>query len=105
VTWQNECQDRGGMVTAIDVNGTYTPVCRVGVGADAQYLDMRSISETWDDSAQINEDNWNILLGEAVSARDAVVDTTKAALKWSFGTIAIAGAIGLALFAYLEKKK
>jgi len=103
--WQTECQNRGGQVTAINVNGVYTPVCRVGVGADAQYLDMRSISETWDDSWEINEDNWNKLLGSAVDARDAVIDTAKSAFKWSFTTIAIAGAIGLAIFAHLEKKK
>ena len=104
--WQNECQDRGGMVTAINVNGVYTPVCRVSNGdGTSSYLDMRSVSETWDDNMEINEDNWNMLLGKAVQVRDDVVDTAKSAFKWTFTTVAIAGAIGLALFAHLEKKK
>jgi len=112
-TWQEECQSRGGAVTVLPKTPdtppdkySYVPVCRMSNGdGTSSYIDMRSVSETWDDNIEQNEIDWDIAMGKAVTIRDTVVDAAEKVVKWSFTTIALAAAVGLALYSHLEKKK
>lgn len=108
--WQDECRARGGAVTVVPKGvlpgDPYIPACRISNGdGTSNYVDMRSWDETASDNLAIAEDNWNILLGQAITVRDAVVNDVGSVLKWSFTSLALAGAIGIALFKAISEKK
>lgn len=106
MTWQAECQSRGGAVTVMPKSAdapagdyTYIPACRFDNGdGTSKYVDMRSWSETLADNEMLAEDQWNILLGNAVDFRDKVVS----GVSWGIGTVV---AVGLGLLLFLRERK
>jgi hypothetical protein len=72
--------------------GAYIPACRLSNGdGTSKYVDMRSWEETREDNAEIFGDQWDMLLGDAVTVRDDIVDKAKTALGFSLGTLAVIG--------------